>query len=460
MYGTIVRSPRSASTIRSMIREAPLTAVRELLTDEMILQACRACAHRFRERLYGPVVTVLHFVAQALQPEHSFAATWQELWTAGAARGLAGRPVLFDPSALTHARKRLPSQVMHRLTQQACAVARRMPTRRWGGFRLLGVDATTVSMPREPALFAHFGAHRARTTTVRYPLGTWSCLLSLEDALILDYRFAPFDPGELNTTMPLLNHLRPGDLLLADRHYAGSPFLARLRARGVDFLMRKNGRLIVGRLPVVRRLGTNDFITDIPMSKPARRKDPTLPAAVRVRIFRATWQTPTGERITEWFVTSLGDAVRFRKRTLAKLYHRRWRIETSYHELKCTLHADVLRSKTVTNAYKEIAAHVLAYQLIRRLIVVAARQYHREPTHISFLHAARWVVHFSHCMAAAPIRLLPGMYQVLLAAIASCPIEIRPGRLEPRALTREWKHYPHLRISRTQWRRQRLRNAG
>jgi hypothetical protein len=443
-----------------MIREAPLTAVRELLTDEMILQACRACGHRFRERLYGPVVTVLHFAAQALQPEHSFAATWEQLWTPGAARGVSESPVPFDPSALTHARKRLPAAVMRRLADQACAAASGLCKRRWRGLRLLALDATTVSMSRDPALFTHFGTHRARTTTVRYPLGTWSCLVSLEDALILGYRFGPFDPGEVNTTLPLLAHLQPGDLLLADRHYAGSPFLARLQATGADFLMRKNARLIVGRLPVLRRLGTDDFITEIPMSKPAHHKDPTLPAAVRVRLFRATWQSPAGERITEWFVTSLHDAARFRKRTLAKLYHRRWRVETSYHELKCTLHADVLRSKTVANVYKEIAAHVLAYQLIRRLIVAAGRRYHKEVTQISFLHAARWVVHFSHCMAASPTRMLPDMYHALLAAIATCDVDVRPGRIEPRALTREWKHYPHLRTSRTQWRKQRLRNAG
>ena len=40
----------------------------------------------------------------------------------------------------------------------------------WRGFRLVALDGTTASMPREDELFDHFGAHRARTTTVRYPL--------------------------------------------------------------------------------------------------------------------------------------------------------------------------------------------------------------------------------------------------------------------------------------------------
>ena len=196
------------------------------------------------------------------------------------------------------------------------------------------------------------------------------------------------------------------------------------------------------------------------MDKPTLKSDPTMPASVRVRAFKATWTTPAGEKVTEWFMTSLTDAKKYPKRTLAKLYHQRWQIETGYDEFKCALHADVPRGKTVDNLYKEIAAHVLAYQLIRRLIVSAAQKHDKKPTEISFLNAARWVMHFSHRMAAAPARMLPYLYQALLDAIASCDVDVRPGRLEPRALTREWKHYPHLRITRAEWRRQRLRRTA
>jgi hypothetical protein len=314
-------------------------------------------------------------------------------------------------------------------------------------------------MPREAVLFAHFGAHRARTTTVRYPLGTFACLLDLAGALMIDYRWGPFDPGEMTTTLPLLAALGPGDLLLIDRHFSGSPFLARTRATGADFLTRKNARRKVDRLPVIQKLGHHDFLAELPMDKPARQTDPTLPAFVPVRVFKATWKTPAGEKVTEWFMTSLTDAKRYPKRTLAKLYHQRWQIETGYHEFKCALHADVLRSKMVDNVYKEIAAHVLAYQLVRQLIVAAARKHDKKPTEVSFLNATRWVTHFSHRMAAAPTRMMPHLYQALLNAVASSEVDVRPGRLEPRALTREWKHYPHLRTTRTLWRKQRLKKT-
>jgi hypothetical protein len=446
--------------IRRALREAPLVALREQVTDRQILEACKACGHAFRYRRYDPVVTVLHFLAQAVQREESFAATWQELWTPLAAAcpdlDLAGS----DLSGLTHARARLPQAVMERLAAQACAESDNIQSDMWRGFRLHALDCSTVSMPRDTALFRHFGAHKARTTTVWYPLATCAVLLDLGPCLIRDYRFGPFDPGEDKTSRPLLAHLGPGDLLLADRRFAGSPSLARITARGADFLMRKNARLIVGRLPVIRRLGRNDFLTDIPMSKPARKGDPSLPETVRVRIFQARWTTPAGEHLSEWFVTSLLDAQRFKKRTLAKLYHDRWQIETTYLEFKQLFHADVLRSKTVANVYKEFAAHVLAYQRVRLLICAAARKHKMKPTRISFLNAARWIVAFSHRMAATATLRLPFLYERLLEAVASTSVDVRPGRLESRAIAREWKHYPRLRITRTEWRQQRLQEAG
>ncbi len=441
--------------ISTALREAPLPALRQLLPDQEVLDACAQVGYRFRKRLYDPVVTLYHFLLKAIGREESFAATWQELWSTVAAQwGLSHSRA--NSSALAQARCRFPIAALDILVHKACELA---PGDfcAYKGMRLLALDSTTVSMPRTDELVKHFGVHRTRSTTTRYPLATFCSLLSVGTSLILDHRFGPFDPGEIRTASPLLKRIGPGDLLLADRRFAGSPTLARLSRQGGHFLMRKNARLIVERLPVVRQLGRDDFITQIPMSNPARKLDPSLPEKVRVRMFRARWTSPAGEKVHEWFATSLTDPKRFGPKQMATLYHQRWRIETSFEEFKTVFGTDVLRSKTVDNVYKEFRAHVLAYQLVRHLIVEAAAKHRKNPTHISFLHAARWVISFCSRMSAAPAWKLPGMYQHLLDAIASTEINIRPGRLEPRALTREWKKYPHLRTSRSQWRTQRLK---
>jgi len=450
----------SAQEVRDSIRQAPLVAIRELLTDQQILDACRRCDHHFRRRQLDPVVTVLHFVAQGLAREESFASTWQELFTPL----LADFPQVpleeKDESGLTHARARLPRQVLEELAQEACRRGEQFPVSKEWGLRVVALDCSSVSMPDEQPLQKHFGANRGNGGQSRYPLATFACLLSVGTSLIRDWRLGPFDKGELQTATPLLASLGPGDLLLADRRYAGAPFLAQVRQRQSHFLMRKHQLLKVEKLPVLRRLGKDDFLTELPVYAAARRKDPRLPEKVRVRLFKATWKTAAGEKLSEWFVTSLEDPRMYKKGKLARLHHRRWQIETSYLEFKQLFHADVLRSKTADNIYKEFAAHVLAYQLTRQLMVQAARKHRREPTHLSFLNAARWVVHFSHRMAGAPTRKLPTLYQRLLDAIASCPIDVRPGRLEPRMISRETKHYPYRRVRRQAWRAQRLKEMA
>jgi hypothetical protein len=85
MSTPIVHREASLEEIRKALREAPLAALREMLPDRKILEACESCGHEWRERLYGPIPTVLHFLVQAVQRDESFAATWQEL--SRAARG-------------------------------------------------------------------------------------------------------------------------------------------------------------------------------------------------------------------------------------------------------------------------------------------------------------------------------------------------------------------------------------
>jgi hypothetical protein len=460
MSTPIVHREASLEEIRKALREAPLAALREMLPDRKILEACESCGHEWRERLYGPIPTVLHFLVQAVQRDESFAATWQELWAPLAAdfpEIASARP---NRSALSQARSRLPRAAIDRLVEESCRGTSDTTTTRWRGFALKALDSTTVSMPREDELSRHFGHHRTRHGEVRYPLARFASLLNVGTCTIVDYRFGPHTKPETEMAKDLVAHLVEGDLALVDRGLSGTPTLARIPARGADFLGRKNGRLNPEKVKIVDHLGRDDFIVELPVSKSARRRDRSLPEKIRVRLFKATWRSPAGERVTEWFVTSLVDAERFKKHALACLYHERWRIETSYDEFKTLFHSDVLRSKTVDNVYKEIAAHVLAYQLVRRVMVDAAAKHGKKPTELSFLNAARWVMRFSRHMAASPAWALPVYYERLLDAVAASEVEVRPGRLEPRAIAREWKHYPRLRMPRSEWRELRMAGAN
>ncbi len=90
-------------------------------------------------------------------------------------------------------------------------------------------------------------------------------------------------------------------------------------------------------------------------------------------------------------------------------------------------------------------------------VIEAALAHGEEPSALSFSNAMRLVTATSQKMSEAPVWRLRGLYEEMLAGIAAEKVPKRPGRNEPRAIAREKKHYPRLRIKRAEWRR---RHAG
>lgn len=73
-------------------------------------------------------------------------------------------------------------------------------------------------------------------------------------------------------------------------------------------------------------------------------------------------------------MTTLLDARRHRIQKIGEIYHSRWEIETRIGELKSKLKMNVLRSKTAQAVCYDVAATILAYNLLRIVILQAATQ--------------------------------------------------------------------------------------
>jgi hypothetical protein len=162
MNSAIVNRAASSAEIRRVLQESLMVAIRQSLTDQDILDACQACGHHYRDRRFGPVVTVLHFLAQAINREDSFASTWQELFVPLASELPELALPAADLSALSHARGRLPVDVMTILARQACQRTQDIRVPRWKRMTLSSLDCSVISMPDEPELHAHFGTPSVR----------------------------------------------------------------------------------------------------------------------------------------------------------------------------------------------------------------------------------------------------------------------------------------------------------
>lgn len=451
--GNIGQKPRNTAKISDSLQSVIFNSIRNVVSNELVEQTCREVGYDFRKRKITPVVTVLHMIMSAIWPEDSFNACWQVLW----ATFVSWFPQFNGQSPsrrrVAEARARLPLPLWRGLFQKVSQQAQERSDGydSWNGHRVVLADGTCLSMVRTPELVKAFGVNRGHHGRGRYPLARLVTLCLAGTMTILDYAVGGYRQGEWSLLSQILGSLRQGDLLIADRHFAGAPYYVRYQREGLEFLTRAHHRLKISNVKRVVRYNRHDFIGRLNINKLYRRKDPSLPTHIDVRFLKAVLRM-RGRRQVVWFVTSLLDPIRYPADEIIALYARRWRIETLFREVKITLSGDVLRSQSPDGIRKEIAARLTALNVVRTLMLeAAAKAQIEDPLRISFVHAIRVIITFSSALGHAPLAAIPGIYQAMLTEIASHVNPERPGRLEPRAIRRERHHYPSLRITRAQW---------
>ena len=129
---------------------------------------------------------------------------------------------------------------------------------------------------------------------------------------------------------------------------------------------------------------------------------------------------------------------------IGDLYERRWEGEVDIRSIKSVMQMDVLRCKTPEMVRKEIWAHLLAYNLLRTVMAVAAGENGLEPRQVSFKGAKQAVTAFAPKIEAARPEDRPALIDALLAVIAYHRVGDRPGRWEPRARKRRPKPGAYL----------------
>jgi putative transposase len=393
-------------------------------------------------------------ILAALWPEESFNVGWQVQWAAVTSRHpeLAGQ----SPSrgTVSKARNRLPLALWEKLFAYVSETAQAWGEAfaSWRGHRVVLLDGTCVSMPDEPALFEAFGVQTGYHGKGRYPLARVATLCLAGTMTVIAYALGGYRQSEWALALSILGTLRKGDLLIADRYFAAAHYYWRYQSLGLEFLTRAHQRLIVSRIKRVESYSRNDFLGWLTINKNYRRKDRSLPHHLLVRLVQATIRI-RGRRQVIWLVTSLLDAQEYPAAEIVQLYGRRWRIETVFAQLKIRLSADVLRSHSPAGIRKEFAARCTALNLVHAVLLEAASLHHVDPMRLSFAHAVRAILIFSPALACEPVLRLPQIYRAMIFEIAHHLVPERPGRIEPRAIRREHKHYPALKETRAEWRK-------
>ena len=121
---------------------------------------------------------------------------------------------------------------------------------------------------------------------------------------------------------------------------------------------------------------------------------------------------------------------------IGDLYEHRWDGEVDLRSIKSTMPMDILRCKTPEMVHKEIWTHLLAYNVLRTVMAVAADEYQMPPRQVSFKGAKQTLTAFAPKIEAARPRDRGRLIDALLTAMAYHRVGDRPGRWEPRARKR------------------------
>jgi hypothetical protein len=422
-----------------------------LLDEQLLHELCRAIGHSWRCCFWRPTVVILTFLRQVLLPQCSCRQT--VAITIAAARAARpsedGQGPSDDPSAYSQARQRLPLALLEKLAGRL-ASGLAQPDQLWHGHPVRVVDGSGVSMPDTPALQEVFPQPTSQAKGCGFPVARLVAMFCWASGALLSLVSGSLAIGELALFRRLFDQLKPNDLVLADRLFGNYTELALLQGRGVYVVCRVNA---ARRLDLRRgqRLAKGDhrLIWTRPKQVPmglAMQDWNALPQTLTVRVVRIKTVCQRGFRSRRIdLVTTLFDSAVYPPEALAELYRQRWLVELNLRSLKITLGMDVLRCQSPEMVRKEIAMHQIAYNLIRMLMVRAARTHGVDLQRLSFAGTQqRLLAWLPHWTPTATIRAHCHWIHQFLAAIAADTLPTRPGRNEPRAIKRRRKSYPYL----------------
>lgn len=425
-------------TIQQIHREAGLP-----LPDEQASQGV----------IYTTPVTLWAFLSQVLHAKE------QRSCAAAVARvivlcvALGREPCSDDTGAYCRARARLPLALIQRATYHVAdqAEAHVPETWLWKRRHVHLLDGTTVSTPDTASLQSQFPQPSSQKPGLGFPIIRMVVLLSLATAMIQGMAMGPYagkETGETALFRQLLERLKPGDVVLADRYFCSYFMIALLRALGVD---------VVFRLHQLRRRtfqrGRDHVSTWLRPQRPKWMDQETydrMPESLTVREVHVQVHQ-AGFRVRSLIIaTTLMDADAYSGADIAELYHQRWLVELDIRTLKITLGMDVLRCKSPDMVTKEIWACLLDYNLIRQRLLQAALLAELSPRQISFTAAMQKIAASWQAILLCDQERVRTLIEVHLRDMATHRIGDRPDRVEPRAIKRRPKPHPLLTKPRAQ----------
>ncbi len=433
-------------SVLSCLKSTDDLPFRNILSSEVISK--NIGDYTFRDRCYSLDITLWCFLSQVLSDDQSCQAAVARVIAYFASQGKNAPSA--NTAAYSKARSRLPEELISNLAKEsATQMEDASPSSwLWREKHIKLIDGSTLFMPDTFENQAEYPQMKNQKPGLGFPIARIVAIISYVTGAILDLavgRCFGKGAGEHALLRQLIHVFKPGDIALGDCYYGSYFLIATLMQLHVDVVFplhnRRNHDFRKG-----TRLAKKDHV--IQWKKPQKPEwmsideyngfsDAILVREVEIKNERKGFRSQS--RI---IVTTLLDSKCVGKHDLEIVYGYRWSVELDLRSIKDTMRMGILRGKKPTMVRKEIWMHILAYNLVRKIMAQSAYAYNRKPRELSFKLALQVVGAFRYIGEFAESK--HKVYGQLLKAIAYKRVGNRTGRCEPRRLKRRPKNYPLL----------------
>ena len=305
---------------------------------------------------------------------------------------------LATEAAITKARQRLGVAPLRKLFEECVQpMAQKWIENAWyRSWRIVSLDGTTLRVLDTDANSERFGRPASRKGATAYPQLRLVALLENGTRILFGVATGPYATAENVLARTVIGRLRRGMLCLADRGFFGYELWQQAIATGADQLWRIKSSL---KVRIIEKLPDGSYLSQL-------RNGET----VRMIRFTLTFKNKKSEEYR--LLTNILDHRHAPATELARLYAKRWTVETVFDEMKVRIGGPkmLLRSATADLVEQDVYGLLLAHFGIRTEILGAARQYGYDPDEVSFVNALHVI-----------IRTIPEMVSFSPSAEAALP---------------------------------------
>ncbi|MCK4235988.1 MAG: IS4 family transposase [Candidatus Krumholzibacteria bacterium] len=395
--------------------------------------------HTYRERLYHIWPLFQLWLYQSM-----VGGSCRETVAWGMAEGLIPPWASPKTAAYCNARSRLPEEPLWDLVKMIGRTIEDAADKRSRPFRreVVVVDGTSVQLPDTAENQGEYPQPKRQKPGCGQPVMSLVALMGLVSGAILDLACGGGLGHERALFRELWPSLKKGQIVLADSGFCSYGEVAKLLELGVDVLMCQTTNSLENKELI--EIGRNDYIVIWKRGKQKLEwtERDELPEILVVRAIEFETRCGNGMTARRIIFTSLLDTKLYPREKLIELYRRRWEVEISFDDIKTEMGMALLKCKTPKRCRSEILMGLIAYNIIRGVMLDAARKAGLKPREISFKGTMqRLDLYFnSWSFDGDPERA----YNLLLNHLAIDRLVERPGRWEPRMRKRRPHNYSLL----------------